>query len=86
MIQIGDLAPDFELLTDEDQPLRLSDLRGRRVVLFFAQSGVGKSSLLEAGLIPRLTERRVIGRGERARLYQKMAVLPVGRGGGPLPS
>ena len=35
MIQIGDLAPDFELLTDEDQPLRLSDLRGRRVVLFF---------------------------------------------------
>ena len=35
MLQIGDLAPDFELLTDENQPLRLSDLRGRRVVLFF---------------------------------------------------
>jgi len=35
MLQIGDLAPDFELLTDESTPLRLSDLRGRRIVLFF---------------------------------------------------
>ena len=35
MLQVGDLAPDFELLTDENKPLRLSDLRGRRVVLFF---------------------------------------------------
>jgi len=35
MLQIGDLAPDFELLSDENQPIRLSDLRGRRVVLFF---------------------------------------------------
>lgn len=35
MLQIGDLAPDFELLSDENRPIRLSDLRGRRVVLFF---------------------------------------------------
>ncbi len=35
MLQIGDTAPDFELLTDEAVPLRLSDLRGRRVILFF---------------------------------------------------
>lgn len=35
MLNIGDLAPDFELLTDEGVPFRLSDLRGRRVVLFF---------------------------------------------------
>ena len=35
MLQVGDLAPDFELLSDENQALRLSDLRGRRVVLFF---------------------------------------------------
>ena len=35
MLQVGDLAPDFELLTDENKPLRLSDLRGRRVLLFF---------------------------------------------------
>ncbi|MBK8432276.1 MAG: thioredoxin-dependent thiol peroxidase [Chloroflexi bacterium] len=35
MFQIGDTAPDFELLNDEGQPTKLSDLRGRRVVLFF---------------------------------------------------
>jgi peroxiredoxin Q/BCP len=35
MLQIGDTAPDFELLTDAGETLRLSDLRGRRVVLFF---------------------------------------------------
>ena len=35
MLQIGDNAPDFELLNDENKPLKLSDLRGRRVVLFF---------------------------------------------------
>lgn len=35
MLTIGDTAPDFELLTDTGEPLKLSDLRGRRVVLFF---------------------------------------------------
>ncbi len=35
MLQVGDIAPDFELLTDENKTLKLSDLRGRRVVLFF---------------------------------------------------
>ncbi len=71
---------------DEETTILEGLVMSRRVVLFFAQSGVGKSSLLEAGLIPRLTEQRVIGRGERARIYQKMAVLPVVRVGGPLPA
>ena len=35
MIRPGDLAPDFELETDEGEKLRLSSLRGRPVVLFF---------------------------------------------------
>lgn len=35
MLQIGDPAPDFELKTDTGETLKLSDLRGRRVVLFF---------------------------------------------------
>ena len=30
----GDLAPDFTLPTDTGEPLRLSDLRGERVVLY----------------------------------------------------
>jgi thioredoxin-dependent peroxiredoxin len=35
MLKIGDLAPDFELLSDEGKPVRLSDWRGHRVILFF---------------------------------------------------
>jgi len=31
----GDQAPDFEALDDRGQTVRLSDLRGRRVVLYF---------------------------------------------------
>lgn len=32
---VGEEAPDFELLDDAGQKVRLSDLRGRRVVLYF---------------------------------------------------
>lgn len=35
MLQTGDLSPDFELTSDEGQQVKLSDYRGRRVVLFF---------------------------------------------------
>ncbi len=49
----------------------------RRTVLFFAQSGAGKSSLLRAGLIPALTEPLKTGRGSQARTRQIMRVLPI---------
>ncbi|RMG95764.1 MAG: thioredoxin-dependent thiol peroxidase [Chloroflexi bacterium] len=35
MLQKGDQAPDFELLSDGGELVRLSDFRGKRVVLFF---------------------------------------------------
>lgn len=35
MLQVGDTAPDFELLTDEESSVKLSDYRGQTVVLFF---------------------------------------------------
>lgn len=35
MLTIGDPAPDFELTSDDNTPVRLADLRGRRVVIFF---------------------------------------------------
>jgi peroxiredoxin Q/BCP len=35
MLNENDVAPDFELLSDEDKTVRLSDLKGKRVVLYF---------------------------------------------------
>ncbi len=35
MPKVGDLAPDFELESDSGETIRLSDYRGRRVVLYF---------------------------------------------------
>ena len=35
MLQSGDEAPDFELPDQDGRPVRLSDLRGRSVVLYF---------------------------------------------------
>ena len=35
MLSIGDIAPDFELVSDEGNPVKLSDYRGQRVVVFF---------------------------------------------------
>ena len=32
---VGDVAPDFELPADNGQTVKLSDLRGRRVVVYF---------------------------------------------------
>ncbi len=34
-MNVGDKAPDFELPDQSGEPVRLSDLRGRRVVLYF---------------------------------------------------
>ena len=34
-LQVGDLAPDFELPGDGGQTIKLSDFRGKRVVLYF---------------------------------------------------
>ena len=31
----GELAPDFELISDEGTPIKLSNMRGKKVVLFF---------------------------------------------------
>lgn len=34
-LNLGDEAPDFEALTDQNQTLRLRDLRGQTVILYF---------------------------------------------------
>lgn len=35
MPEIGKTAPDFELVNDEGKPTKLSDFRGKKVVLYF---------------------------------------------------
>ena len=35
MLTVGDIAPDFELTAGDGSTVRLADLRGRKVVLFF---------------------------------------------------
>ena len=34
-LKVGDLAPDFEAVDDEGKTVKLSDFRGKRVVLYF---------------------------------------------------
>jgi thioredoxin-dependent peroxiredoxin len=34
-VKPGDQAPDFEAVNDQEEKVRLSDLRGKRVVLYF---------------------------------------------------
>jgi peroxiredoxin Q/BCP len=34
-LKVGDAAPDFELLSDTGETVKLSDFRGKRVVLYF---------------------------------------------------
>ncbi len=35
MIETGEQAPDFALPNQDGEPVKLSELRGRRVVLYF---------------------------------------------------
>jgi len=34
-LKVGDMAPDFELVSDSGKKIRLSDYRGKRVILYF---------------------------------------------------
>ncbi len=34
-LKVGDMAPDFELTSDTGEKMRLSDFRGKKVVLYF---------------------------------------------------
>ena len=61
MIGVGDLAPDFVLPSDRGNVVRLSELRGTRVVLFFYPkddtSGCTKEACGFRDAMPAIVER-----------------------------
>jgi peroxiredoxin Q/BCP len=61
MIREGDVAPDFELESDDGGRVRLSELRGRRVILYFYPkddtSGCTKEACGFRDTLGRLDER-----------------------------
>lgn len=51
MLKVADKAPDFELLDSEGQPVKLSDFRGQRLVLFFyPKAGTSGCTVQACGL------------------------------------
>jgi len=61
MIEVGDLAPDFSLPSDGGEVVRLSELRGTRVILFFYPkddtSGCTKEACGFRDAMPAIQER-----------------------------
>jgi peroxiredoxin Q/BCP len=64
MIQVGDPAPDFNLPSDRGETVRLSDLKGRRVVLYFYPkddtSGCTREACGFRDALPEIEERNAI--------------------------
>jgi peroxiredoxin Q/BCP len=61
---VGTLAPDFELPADNGQPVRLSDYRGQRVVLYFYPKDMTSGCTTQAcgfrDSYPEITERNAV--------------------------
>ncbi len=63
-LQIGDMAPDFALPADNGETVRLSDLRGKRVVIYFYPkddtSGCTTQACGFRDAYPQITERNAV--------------------------
>jgi thioredoxin-dependent peroxiredoxin len=64
MPDIGEQAPDFELLNQDGQTVRLSDFRGKRVILFaYPKAGTSGCTTQACGFrdeFPRITETNAV--------------------------
>jgi thioredoxin-dependent peroxiredoxin len=64
MPDIGEQAPDFELLNQDGQTVRLSDFRGKRVILFaYPKAGTSGCTTQACGFrdeFPRISETNAV--------------------------
>ena len=64
MLAIGSIAPDFELLDQNGEARRLSDYRGRRVILYFypkdMTAGCTKQACAFGELYPQFREKGAV--------------------------
>ena len=64
MVEKGDMAPDFELPADDGSKVKLSSLRGRKVVLYFYPKDDTSGCTLQAcdlrDQMPRIEERNAV--------------------------
>ena len=42
MVEVGEKAPDFQLTDDAGETVRLSDFRGKKVILYFYPKALTK--------------------------------------------
>jgi peroxiredoxin Q/BCP len=42
MVDVGERAPDFELMNEVGEPAKLSDFRGKKVILYFYPKALTK--------------------------------------------
>jgi thioredoxin-dependent peroxiredoxin len=86
MLQENDLAPDFELSADDGSTVKLSELRGRRVILFFYPKADTPGCTTEAcefgELMPQIKDREAVVFGispdpvEKVRRFREKFDLP----------
>ena len=64
MVAKGDMAPDFELPSDDGSQVRLSDLRGQRVILYFYPKDDTSGCTVQAcdirDQLPRIEEKNAV--------------------------
>lgn len=64
MLQENDLAPDFTLAADDGSTIRLSELRGRKVILYFYPKADTSGCTIEAcefrDALPRIEEEGAV--------------------------
>ena len=64
LIQVGELAPNFETVNEKNEKVRLNDFRGKRVVLYFYPKDDSRGCTIQAcgfrDTYPQVEERNAV--------------------------